>query len=60
MTNILIRLFVKNHEKTSDKIVRKRYGTLSSVVGIIVNLVLALIKVFVGVLSNSVAIIADY
>lgn len=59
MTNILIRLFVRNHEKTSDKAVRKSYGTLSSVVGIIINLILALIKVCAGVMSNSVAIIAD-
>ena len=54
MTNILIRLFVINHEKTSDKVVRKSYGTLSSVVGIIINLILALIKIFAGVLGGIV------
>ena len=39
--------------------VRKSYGTLSSVVGIIVNIILAAFKVLAGVLSGSVAIIAD-
>ena len=59
MTNFLIKLFVKNHQQTTDKDVRQSYGTLSSIVGIIVNFILALIKIFAGILSNSVAIIAD-
>ena len=59
MTNLLIKIFVKNSEQTSDKSVRKSYGTLASIVGIIVNFMLALIKIFAGIISNSVAIIAD-
>ncbi len=59
MTRLLTKLFVKNSENTSDPTVRKSYGTLSSVVGIIVNLILAGIKIFAGILSSSVAIIAD-
>ncbi len=59
MTGLLTKLFIKNHEQTSSPDVRKAYGTLSSIVGIIVNLILAGIKIFAGILSGSVAIIAD-
>ena len=59
MTKLLGRLFIKNYENTSDPSVRKAYGTLSSVVGIIINLILAVFKLLCGILSNSVSIMAD-
>lgn len=59
MTKLLCRLFIKNYKETENPEVRKGYGTLASVVGIIVNIILAAIKVLAGVLSGSVAIIAD-
>ena len=59
MTKFLTRIFVKNYKNTSDPTVRKSYGTLASVVGIIDNLILALVKVAIGFISGSVAIIAD-
>ena len=59
MTSLLIKLFVKNYKETSDPTVRKDYGTLSSVVGIIVNFLLGAMKLFIGFISGSVAIMAD-
>lgn len=59
MTKLLTRLFIKNYENTSEPAVRKSYGTLSSVVGIIVNFILAAFKILAGIMSGSVAIIAD-
>ena len=59
MTKLLINLFVKNNKNIQDPKVRKVYGTLASVVGIIINLVLAGIKILAGVLAGSIAIIAD-
>lgn len=59
MTKLLIKLFVKKHTNKSDETVRQGYGTLSSIVGIVVNFLLAGIKIFAGILSGSVAIIAD-
>ena len=59
MTALLTKLFVKNHKSTQDPTVRKSYGTLSSTVGIIINLILAAIKIFAGAIAGSVAIIAD-
>ena len=59
MTKLLAKIFIKNSDNIQDASVRKAYGTLSSVIGIIVNFILAAIKIIAGVLSGSVAIIAD-
>ena len=45
--------------KPSDTKTRERYGTMASIVGIIVNLVLFLGKLVVGILTASIAIQAD-
>ena len=59
MTNLLAKIFIKNSSNTNDPTVRKNYGTLSSIVGITVNFILAAFKMLAGLLSGSVAIIAD-
>lgn len=59
MTALLTKLFIKDNQNIKNPIVRQKYGTLSSVVGIIVNFLLALIKLFAGMLAGSMAIIAD-
>ena len=59
MSNLLIRLFVKNYKDVKDNKVRSSYGTLGSVVGIICNLLLSVIKITVGSLAGSISIIAD-
>jgi len=59
MTNLLIRLFVKDSQNTSNELVRGRYGKFSGIVGIMTNLLLFLIKIIAGTLSNSIAIVAD-
>ena len=59
MTELLNRIFIKNRDKTSDPLVRKAYGTLSSIIGIVVNFILAGIKLLAGLLSGSLAITAD-
>lgn len=59
MTALLSRIFIKNHWDTKNPLVRKAYGMLSSFVGISVNLILAAIKLLIGVLTASVAVIAD-
>ena len=42
MTKLLIRLFIKNSDKIEDQSVRTSYGILSSIVGIICNLIFVL------------------
>ncbi len=59
MTNFLIKKFIKDDQNLSDPIVRGKYATLSSVTGIVVNFFLFLGKLVVGLLSASVAIVAD-
>lgn len=59
MTDLLLRLFVKDYKNTNSPVVREKYGTLGSVVGIVVNIILSVFKYLVGVISNSVAITAD-
>jgi divalent metal cation (Fe/Co/Zn/Cd) transporter len=59
LTSLLIKLFVKDSERVGDKRVRENYGTVTSVVGIIINLLLFVGKFLVGTLFGSVAISAD-
>lgn len=59
MTSLLIKLFVKDHENTSDPKVRERYGTLSGGVGIFVNVLLSTFKIIFGKITASIAITAD-
>lgn len=59
MTNFLIKLFVKDYNKTSDKKIRIKYGNFAAVTGIICNFVLCISKIIIGILFNSVAIVAD-
>ena len=59
MTEFLVRRFVKNREDIRDPQVRRQYGMLSSITGIILNLLLFLSKFVVGTLFGSVSIVAD-
>lgn len=59
MMTLFIRLFIKNKDDVSNPNVKKAYATLSSVVGILLNLFLCMAKIVIGVLSHSVAISAD-
>lgn len=59
MTELLSRIFVKNHTKTADPHVRRAYGTLASVTGIVLNLLLFVAKFLVGTLFGSVSITGD-
>lgn len=59
MTNFLVRMFVKDYQNLQDTEVRTRYGNMTSLVGIIVNLFLFAIKFIVGRLFHSIAITAD-
>ncbi len=59
MSNILVKLFVKDYENVDNMKVRERYGTLSSVVGIVCNIILFAAKFIMGAMANSISIISD-
>lgn len=59
MTEFLVRHFVKDYEKVADVEVRTAYGVLASFVGIGCNLILFGVKLAVGLVINSISVMAD-
>ena len=59
MKVFLWRKFVKDYENHKDPVVRGRYTKLTGTLGIIVNSVLCIVKIILGIMINSVAVIAD-
>lgn len=59
MTTLFKKLFIKNYKDINNPSVRASYGVCAGVLGIVANTVLFAIKLFVGLLSASVAVIAD-
>lgn len=59
MTQLLLRLFVRNYTDTGSPEVRTACGWLAGWVGIVVNVLLFLGKLIAGVLTGSVSITAD-
>ena len=59
MTDLLIKLCIRNKEDVNNEEVREKYGLLSSITGIIVNILLSAFKIVIGILANSMSIISD-
>ena len=59
MTELLVRLFVRDSADTENARVRAAYGKLAGAVGIVCNCILFLGKLTAGLLSGSVAVTAD-
>ena len=59
MVHLLARLFVADRQNYGDSGVRRAYGMLCSVVGIVLNLLLFAGKYAAGAISGSIAIMAD-
>lgn len=59
MTEFLVKVFVKNSSNIHEKSVRTSYGILASIVGVICNIILFAVKLLVGILINSVSVMAD-
>lgn len=59
MGKILAKMFIKNHQNLDDPQVRNAYGRLSGIVGIVTNILLSIIKIISGIISLSIALIAD-
>ncbi len=59
MTDILVKVFIKDYKNTANPEVRMKYGILGGCVGIALNIILCLMKFFVGSITGSIAITAD-
>lgn len=59
LSKFLVTTFVKNHKNIDDTKVRSSYGLLGGIIGIISNTILFIIKILVGIISNSISVTAD-
>ena len=59
MTGLILRWFAKDNGGPPDAAMRQRFGKVASLTGILTNLLLFGMKVAVGFLFGSIAIIAD-
>jgi len=59
MTKLFKKLFIKNYQDVENPAVRIAYGISAGVLGIVANVFLFAIKLLAGILSGSIAVIAD-
>ena len=59
MNDFLFKKFIKDYENVKDSDVRDNYGKLAGAVGIVSNSLLCIMKILIGWISGSIAIIAD-
>lgn len=59
MIALLSNLFIKNRTEYKDEKVRRSYGVLCGILGIVLNVCLCVVKFVAGAISGSIAITAD-
>ena len=59
LTELLCRLFIKDKNNVKSPEVRRAYGTLASVTGIVLNIILAAGKFTVGTIFGAISLQAD-
>ncbi len=59
MTELLVKLFVKDYKHTDNVKVRTAYGVLVSTIGILCNVILFAVKLTIGLIISSISVMAD-
>lgn len=59
MSELILRLFVKNSNNAECPNVRSACGTVAGILGIVSNVILFIMKLVVGIISGSISVIAD-
>lgn len=59
MTDLILRIFVRDPKNTEDPAVRDKCGRVAGAVGIVTNFLLFLMKIIVGTVFHSVSVTAD-
>ena len=59
MNRLIYNTFIRHPENTADPAVREAYGKTAGIAGIITNTCLFALKFFAGIISGSIAIMAD-
>jgi len=54
-----VKIFIKNPDDVKNPAVREKYGRLSGVTGIIVNMLMSAAKIIAGVLTGAISILSD-
>lgn len=59
MTEFLVKRFIKDYKNVENRKVRTQYGVLSSIVGVFCNVILFAVKMAIGMVINSISVMAD-
>lgn len=59
MTKYLLNIATKGSNDYNDSVIRLRIGYLGSIVGLIINIILAITKLTIGFLISSISVVAD-
>lgn len=59
MTDFIFKLFIKNYKDSDRPEVRRACGSLVAIIGMAANILLAVIKLFAGIISGAISITAD-
>ncbi|WP_143315817.1 cation diffusion facilitator family transporter [Clostridium sp. HBUAS56017] len=59
LSNLLVNTFIKDNMNTQDDKIRGSHVMLGGIIGIIVNFILFIIKLSVGIITSSIAVMAD-
>ena len=59
MTDFILKLFVKNYGESDSQQVRHAAGSAVAIIGMAVNILLAAMKIFAGIISGAISITAD-
>ena len=59
MTDLILKLFVKDYGKSDSSEVRHAAGSAVAIIGMAVNILLAAMKIFAGIISGAISITAD-
>lgn len=59
LTDFLVKVFVRDYMNTDNAKVRSDYGILASAVGLVCNLALSVAKIMIGLIINSISVMAD-
>ncbi len=59
MIKLIVKAFIRDYGNVNDKTVREKYISLGGALGIICNIILFVVKLIIGSLMHSLAIVSD-
>jgi len=59
MITLIRRIFIKDYKNVNNPVVREKHGLVASIGGILTNIALFTIKLIIGLIAGSMAIVSD-